>query len=188
MQCISSCPVCLSSPALPFPDPFCKAAEVCFCLLANTHTTCLAMIRYCIAANLLCSVTHSMLDMICQCQQFMVACKLPRKSGGQTKLQEGIRGLCDSGDKMGTSTYSLHATSSFIRGKQLGDILGEGTRGAAPDGRGVAPAGGHAAGHHLWPLPCQCAVQLACLPPPTCTRSLCQTCIEEPMAPHGVGP
>ena len=70
---------------------------------------------------------HSMLDMICLCQRSMVACKLPRGPDRQTKLQEDIRGLCDSGDRMGKSTahtYSLHATSSFIRGKQLGDSSG----------------------------------------------------------------
>ncbi len=178
MQGFSSCPVCLSSPALPLPHPFCKAAEVCFCLFANTHyMSGNDEIR--IAADLLWSVMHSVLEMIRQCQWSTVACKVPKGPGRQTKLQGDIRRLYYLRERRGTSTaytYTSHAPSWFMQGKQLGDILGEGTRGAAPDGRGVEPGEGHAAGQHLWPLPCHFAIQLACLPPPTCTCSLFQTC------------
>lgn len=163
----------LPSPSLTLSARLLKSASAC----SPTHTTCLAMMRY--AADLLWSVMHSVLEMIRQCQWSTVACKVPKGPGRQTKLQGDIRRLYYLRERRGTSTaytYTSHAPSWFMQGKQLGDILGEGTRGAAPDGRGVEPGEGHAAGQHLWPLPCHFAIQLACLPPPTCTCSLFQTC------------
>jgi len=111
MQGFSSCPVCLSSPALPLPHPFCKAAEVCFCLFANTHyMSGNDEIR--IAADLLWSVMHSVLEMIRQCQWSTVACKVPKGAGRQTKLQGDIRRLYDLRERRGTSTAYIRLHGS----------------------------------------------------------------------------
>ncbi len=118
----------LPSPSLTLSARLLKSASACS---PSTHYLS-SIDEICIAADLLWSVIHSVLEMICQSQKSIVACKLPSGPGRQTKLQGAIRGLCNSGDKRGTSTvntYTLHAISSCTRGKQPGDILGEGTRG-----------------------------------------------------------